>query len=516
MPPDCTPLQTPGPLAVIDLGAHSARLEIAQILPDGQIEEIQHLTQPIRLGAEVFVDGRIHSANVKLVAKILADFSTVMAECRVQRYKAIATSAVREATNREIFLSRVERLTGIQLDILEAPEEARLIYLALKEALAGELGPGIGNALICVIGTGASLLMHVRDGRLQCAESVRLGTIRMIEELAGSVTPGHAREVLDPFISTMIDWSGRFSAVTQSDRLIAIGSTVRSLARFSGHKPRSRHAEITRDDLRVIATRTAGKAATDIAAEWQLSDTLAESVQPCCVMLENLIDIVATDRVLVPMVNTRDAVLSDLIREVRGESDPFEPEIISAAEHLGRKYHYDQDHARAVANVAVRLFDELQELHELPPRARLLLEVAAILHDIGFFISNQEHHKHSFYLIAHSELPGITPEEKRILSVVGRYHRRSMPKASHTEYTSLSPENRLLVSKLAAILRVADSLDRSHTGRLRGLKIQVEDERLVLFSPAFRDLGLERWGLSRKADMFEDVFGLRVVMMGQQ
>lgn len=506
-----------GPLGVIDVGAHTIRLQIAQVLPGDRVQILEDLAQPIALGRDVFTQGRIPGAKISRAGRILTDFADKLAEYQVESYKAVATSAVREAANRDLFVNRIRNISGISLEILEDMQEIRLMYLAVRAAVRDALDLSKHQVLLCNIGTGSSQVAFLDNGRLTSGESIRLGTLRVMEELGGSAAgPEHVREIVDPFVSIIINWVGRITVPARSDSFVALGSSVRAIACIGSGAPASQEiVYLSREDFRGVTAMIDELSPEEAARKWHLSDTDAASLQPCAAMLEHMFEITEADRLLVPMTNTREALIHDIIRERHGEPDPFVPEIISSAETLGEKFHYDSAHARCVADNALALFDKLRDLHDLDGRARVLLEVAAVLHEIGLFISNEAHHKHSRYLVMNSHLPGLSSSELLLVAVICRYHRKASPRPQHREYMALSPANRLLVYKLAAILRVADALDRSHAGTRPRLRITLKDDRLIIRARVARELSLERWGLSRKADMFEEVFGLQVTLTGE-
>jgi len=214
---------------------------------------------------------------------------------------------------------------------------------------------------------------------------------------------------------------------------------------------------------------------------------------------------------LVCNVSMRDGLLLELAREATGTEDPELAEsVVQSARTIGEKYRYDPRHAEHVAGLAVRLFDELQGEHGLSPRHRLLLRVAAILHEVGGFVSNRAHHKHSYYLIANSEVFGLRREEVQVAALVARYHRRAVPKATHVEFLTLPRESRIAVSKLAAILRVADALDRGHAQQVRDFHVERRPGELAIYVRGVPDITVERRAIKQKGDLFEDTFGLRV------
>jgi exopolyphosphatase/guanosine-5'-triphosphate,3'-diphosphate pyrophosphatase len=209
----------------------------------------------------------------------------------------------------------------------------------------------------------------------------------------------------------------------------------------------------------------------------------------------------------------RDGVLLGFAAEASGErSSALDSQTYASAENLGRRFQYDEQHAHQVAALACALFDALDDEHGLSRRERRLLKVAALLHDIGLFISSNSHHKHSEYIINASDIFGVRAEERAIVSAVARYHRRALPQASHQGFSSLPRRDRAVVAKLAAILRVADALDRSHGQQVRSLEARLGDEELVIRVDTDEDLSLERLAMRSKADLFEEVFGRTVVL----
>jgi exopolyphosphatase / guanosine-5'-triphosphate,3'-diphosphate pyrophosphatase len=226
---------------------------------------------------------------------------------------------------------------------------------------------------------------------------------------------------------------------------------------------------------------------------------------------QSLLQATKAQSVFVSDANMRNGLLLDLTRAFRASEVQAQLSgIIHAARGVGDKYHYDAAHAQHVAELSVQLFDFLKPVHQLDDRDRLLLDVAGILHDVGAFVGSSSHHKHSFYLIANCELFGLRRAELMLVALVARYHRRSPPKRTHVEYVSLTREERMTVSKLAAILRVADALDRGHAQQVRNARYELDSNELIIYVLGVPDLTLERRAMAGKMDLFEDVYGLKV------
>jgi exopolyphosphatase/guanosine-5'-triphosphate,3'-diphosphate pyrophosphatase len=249
----------------------------------------------------------------------------------------------------------------------------------------------------------------------------------------------------------------------------------------------------------------------EIARDYRLVFSDAETLVPALLVYQALLRATSAKTMMVSDVTMRDGLLLDLPRYVAGEEAPeLTRSILASVKTIGGRYHFDEKHAEHVAAASLRLFDGLQGEHGLTQRHRLLLEVAALLHEVGKYVSTRAHHKHSRYLIANAEILGLRRAEIDLVAQVARYHRRSEPKASHPEYAALPRDERLVVNKLAAILRVADALDRGHWQQVCDVQMETRGQELVLYVKDARDLGLERLALANKGDLFEDVFGLKV------
>jgi exopolyphosphatase/guanosine-5'-triphosphate,3'-diphosphate pyrophosphatase len=193
-------------------------------------------------------------------------------------------------------------------------------------------------------------------------------------------------------------------------------------------------------------------------------------------------------------------------------SKEFIQQILRSAMDLGRKFEYDEPHAVHVAELCSKLFTQLKDEHQLPPRSEVILRVAALLHEIGLFVSNRSYHKHSLYLIRNSELFGLGKRDLLLAAMVARYHRRASPQPTHEGYNTLDRDERVAVAKMAAILRLADALDESRSQRIQELACLREGGRLVISIPGVEDLSLEQLALKQSGALFEETFGLTVLL----
>ncbi|GAF81787.1 unnamed protein product, partial [marine sediment metagenome] len=293
---------------------------------------------------------------------------------------------------------------------------------------------------------------------------------------------------------------------------VAIGGDARFVAHQIGKPSVSPElATVDPAELDKLVRRCGRYTAEELAKRHGLQFAEAETLNPALLVYQILLRKTQAEEMVVSQVSMRDGLLLELARDVTGEEDRVLLEsVIHSATAIAQKYRIDLDHARNVAELAVRLFDELQADHGLGSRYRLLLRVAGLLHEVGAFVSNRAHHKHSYYLISNAEIFGLGPEEIAIIAQIARYHRRSVPKRSHPEYMALPRDTRVVVNKLAALLRMADALIRGHVRQAAGFRFERHGDELTVYLPGAADLLLEQRAVASKGDLFEDIYGIKV------
>jgi len=512
---DATDDQTPAPTiaAAIDIGSNTLRMVIAEVDADGGITLLEQMRQPVRLGHDAFVDGRLSNRTVGAVVTILRDYRRVLDTYDVSVVRAVATSAVREASNRDAFVDRVARTVDIDVDVIEPTEQSRLIVQAVRQSVGGVPGLAHGVAMVAEVGGGGTLVTVLRNGEIAASQSYNLGSIRMQEMLAtASQPPRRAADMLRQHIHNTVDDARRALHTRAVTTFVAIGGDARFAAdRVGDPIPDTGLRRVSRDALGRLIDECVGLGPEALADRHGIPFADAETLVAALLVYQALLEATRADGMVVSQVSMRDGLLLDLPRFVSGREDPaLTRSIITSARAIAAKYHDDAEHGRHVAELALRLFDELQREHGLTAHHRLLLRVAALLHEVGKFVNSRAHHKHSQYLISNAEIFGLRRSDITIVSHVGRYHRRSVPKSSHLEYMGLPREQRMVVNKLAAILRVADALDKGHWQQVRDFTLERQERDLVIHVTGAMDLTLERRALALKSDLFEDIFGYRV------
>ena len=501
------------PVAAIDIGAHAVRMVMAQVFADGRIEVLERFHRPVRLGQDTFGHGRLGSEAMRTALSVLREFRKTLQVYQVQRIRAVATSAVREAMNADTFLDRIYLATGLNVEVIGPTEESRLTVSAVLHALGQELDIRRDKTLIVEVGGGGTLLTLLEGGEIVVSESLRLGSIR-IQELLNTTEepPERSAELVRHHVANTLSMMEGTLNLQEVKVFIAVGGDARLAAKWAGRPEGANGWTVVETSaFDKLVRRLQKLSPQEIARRHGLPFAQAEMLCPALLIYQMLLHAADVPQMWVSPVSMRDGLLLELAREVTGQEDETVYRgVIHSALAIAQKYRINIDHAEHVAELACRLFDELRPDHGLGSRHRLLLRVAALLHEIGIFVSPQAYHKHSYYLVLNSEIFGLNRDEIVVVAHIARYHRRSGPKPTHLEYMNLPREKRVIVNKLAAILRIVDALAGSHLQPIRLDRIQRECDELVFWVGPGADLLLIQRSLAMVGDMFEDIYGLRV------
>lgn len=501
-------------MAAIDIGSSGIRMDVAETRPDGTIRILDSLKKGVQLGREAFTEGHLSQGTIRAACEALRDFKRVMDTYGVARYRAVATSAVRESANSETFLDRLLMSSGLDVEVIDGPEENRLTLSAVMESLRGASDLEQARSVMVEVGGGSTDVALLNGGELLQSGTFSLGAIRLRAEVsAGSSRREQQVRLLKRQIASFISHIKREMDIKDAVHFIALGGDVRLAAHILNPKQNERLSFIPKDSFSEFADSTSRLTVDGIIQKYSVPYLDAETLVPALLTYGQLLKETQAQQVIVSDANIRAGILQDLAPAEQGKRlKRLSLQILSAARSLGRKYHYDENHAERVRGLSVRLFDEIRTEQRMTDTHRLYLEVAALLHDIGLFVSSRSHHKHSQYLIASSELFGLRRSELEIIANIARYHRRALPQRSHLPYISLDRDERMIVSKLAAILRVANALDKDHLQKVMDLKISREGDQVVLVAQNISDMAMGRLALASRSDFFTEIFGKKVIL----
>jgi exopolyphosphatase/guanosine-5'-triphosphate,3'-diphosphate pyrophosphatase len=501
--------------AVIDMGATSVRMVIAQIGPDGGVTHLENLQQATNLGKDTFTVGAISPETTEQCVEALRSFRRLLDEYGIVhpgQIRAVATSAVREASNREAFLDRITIGSGITVEVIDEAEVNRYTYLSVKPLLDREPELTRSALLVVEVGGGSTEFLALQAGDVSFSHSYRLGSLRVRETLEDFRAPaGRLVELLENQIHASVEQIRHNISLRRKPTLLILGGDARfAVAQLRPERKAGRPARLRVCDLSELTHQVLDLSVEDIVRRYHLSFQDAESLGPALLSYTMLAEALGLQHVLVAEATLRDGLLSEMARDAWTEE--FIRQITNSAVELARKYDADLQHARLVAGFAGQIFQAMAEEHRLSRRYAVILEAAALLHEIGLFVNSRSSHKHTQYLILNSSLFGLGRLDLAMVALVARYHRQSAPKPSHLEYMQLDRERRMAVAKLAAILRVADALDSGHTQRIRRIRVETRARRLLISARRVNDVAVEQLALQQKGGMFGQVYGMEIAL----
>lgn len=494
-------------IAAIDIGSNSIRGIVAEVAPDGTYRIIDDERFQTRLAAGLAATGRIAADRADASVTALEHLLRVARARGADTVRALATAAVRTAANGPEFLASVHDRLGLAIEVIDGPTEARLAFLSAEANF--DLPDPVG---VLDIGGGSLELVIARHGAITDVHSFPLGAVRLLADLPADEDPPSA-DALDALAAAV---SAELSAGLGEEppgvhTVIGSGGTVTSLVGVAvaarGEDPFSlQGAEVSAGDLERTWEQLATLPRKRRARTPGLAAYRADTVVPGGLVVREVMRQLGAERLIANQKGLREGILLDTIATLGRDATP--PPLREVAERFGERCHYDAEHAAHVTRHALALFDALREFRLLPAaagaRERELLEAAAVTHDVGYLIGHDKHHRHSWNLIAHADLPGLTARETTVVAAVARYHRGAHPKRSHEAWRRVSDEDRALVRVLAGILRVADGLDRSQVGRVHALSLAEHDGALVVVAEGPGDLDVEIRGAAAKAALLAE------------
>ena len=500
-------------VAVIDCGTSSVRAFLAEV--DGEHQRIlEDLVYPVELTAG-FTGGKLDREAMDAVVRAIEGIMAAAGAYRIITIRAVATSALREANNSDVLIERIRSRFGVDLEVIDGPETARLYFGALRSVCERCDLTLHGNTLLIDIGAGSTCVGLIRSGKLVHSVDEHYGTVRLYDQFKELRDSIDFAVTIDRYaIGAARMMLARLPSQTVTN-LVVTGGEVRKLVNLV-------HAETgelmeTLDSKRLEAWFAGIQPLTPIARAERcgLEVYAAARLLPAAALIRHLCAETGAKRVLVPQFTLRDGLLADLHPGSDGVHHLDPSHLLAEAKQLVSRYGGNLDYAQNTASLATQLFDQTRELHGLSDRDRILLEFSALVHDIGSYINVRNRHKHTMYIIQSADIAGLTQAEQDMVANVARYHRKSPPEPHHHEFTDLPRRDRVVVAYLAAILRLAYALDVERTQRVKRLRVTLDGRRLLIKVDR-RQIALERWSVAGKAQLFEEVFGLDVVVVPRE
>jgi exopolyphosphatase / guanosine-5'-triphosphate,3'-diphosphate pyrophosphatase len=500
--------------AAIDIGSNSIRMQAAEVVPGLPPRILAAERQVTRLGQSVFRTGELGEEAMSISCAVLARMGEIYRRLDVKAVRAVATAAVRDARNQDVFLERASRALGTSVEIIPGREEARLIHLGVESRW-----PQPGKRVLMIdIGGGSAELVASENGQMRDAISKQLGGLRMKTLFLDSDPPSPLQlHRMRGYIAERIAGASQRFGFPSWDRAIATSATAAAVVCAVNRIPRARRDEADRHrattaQVRKLYQKLSAMPLAERRKVTGMGPSRAEIVVAGAGVLLTILEAFAMPSVFYSVAGVRDGIVADLAARGAGELAELSREQRKEVESMARKYAVALPHARKVASLAQNLFASLQPLHGLPPGHGKMLQAAAYLHDVGHYVNDSGHHKHSYYLVANSDFSGFTAREREMIANLCRYHRKAMPSPSHENFQALTPEERRALLLLAPLLRLADNLDRSHEQRIRAVGCQVQNGRVVLRVDFNGDIDLEQWAAERAGEAFRQIYGKPIIV----
>ncbi|HUL50720.1 MAG TPA: Ppx/GppA phosphatase family protein [Gemmatimonadales bacterium] len=498
-------------LAAVDIGTNSIRLVVAELQPDGSYRVLDEDREMTRLGTGLFETGELRPETMELSLQVIGRMKAIAEGFGVQDLRAIATSAVREASNGREFCNEAWRRCRVRIEVVSPEEEAKLVFksVARHYRLDDQL------TAIVDIGGGSTEVILAAGGVVDQLHSLPLGAVRLTERYVRTdpLKNRHwkqLRRAIDQEIEHAIGTPPFVAEV-----MIGSGGTFTNLvemaqAERNGRVSSVRDYTLGRAEVVRLLDRLRETPLTLRREIPGLNPKRADIILAGAAVVSRLTKRLGTVRILVNDRGIRDGVLLSMIEDLQGAAVAKTPAPVAtrleAARRFARQCRSNERHCEHVARLGSQLFDALRDAFALPEPARDVLQAAALLHDVGYLVNHEKHHKHAYHLIMNGDLRGFSAREIELIANVARYHRRAFPKRRHKNFARLDRVERRLVRRLSGILRVADGLDRTHSQAVTGLRCRMGDGWVRVLVTASRDPGIELDDAQRKADLFERAF----------
>jgi exopolyphosphatase/guanosine-5'-triphosphate,3'-diphosphate pyrophosphatase len=506
--------KSPRVVAVIDIGATSVRMQIAEIKSDGTVRKLESFGQAVSLAKDSFIQGHISRDTIEDCVSVLEIYRAKLNEYGIDspaQIRVIATSGVREASNRLAFVDRIFVATGLEIEPFEEAELHRVTYLGVLPFIRNQPEFFQDPSLVVEVGGGTSEVLLLEGEDVAFSHTYRLGALRLRNRLDRYDAPlAKSRQLLESQILQTVKQMKGGCPCDSPDVYVAMGGDVRFAAKEINQQPVGEQlVELDIHQLQEFTDEILNQSPDSLAVKFHMSLPDARTLGPALLTQLTIANEFRIKQFLVANVSLRDGLLKEMA-EGSGWSDSIQEQVFRSALQIGRKFQFNEPHSVHTSELACTLFDQLQPLHQLPDRFRKILQIAALLHEIGNFVNLKSRHKHSMYLILNSEFFGIGSGDLELIALVARYHRGAVPQPTHDRYSALNRKKRVAVSKLAAIVRIAKALDITQNQRIRSIRCHQKGNRLDLITDDVADLSLERHELTQAAGMFEAIFGKSV------
>lgn len=503
--------------AAIDVGSNYIRMCIAQIFQNGQLEIIEDLSKSTNIGRDTFSKGRISVETINEVCDSLKGLAQVMKEYKIKHYIAVATTGIREAENQEYIIEQIRVKTGIEVEVINSVQERFYTFKALRaRALNPEHMNSKSTLIVNITSGGIDVSVYDKEA-LKFTEYVKIGSLRLREQLSDleKVTYNFS-DIIKEFTESKIHFIKDAIAAMNIKTLIGLGGElgiIYSLC-YPGEDVLKEDVFIEKDKLEQLYGNLVGMSSNQIVERYGISKRQEEILLPSVTFFILFLEYTKAKGIYSPRISLKHGLLYSIGEAIFSEKDDENSikDIRDSVLYIATKYNVDLKHAAYVERLALSIFDQTMRIHRLGNRERLYLEVSSLLHDVGKYVSYSDHDLHSYNVIKNQSIMGFSDKELELIANIARYHESSIPDSSHRNYNLLSSKDRMIASKLAAILQLAESLDVSHKQKINALDISTSGHNIIFTANSKNSILLEEWCFNNNADFFEEVIGLKPII----
>jgi exopolyphosphatase / guanosine-5'-triphosphate,3'-diphosphate pyrophosphatase len=499
---------------VIVIGSDSIRLLIGE-KKSKSIKILEFLRSVLPIGKDTFHKERISQEMINRSIGILHKYSSMLKEYQISDFRVIATTAVREASNRDVFLDTITRKTGFRIEIFTPGDIVYYLDTYLYHRLKDKYPIHDKNVLIAELGAGSVEVSLMEKGYIQMSIGIPLGTLA-VKQLFERMH-SHSQEAFDAlreYIGNELGYLKRIMPSISIDDIILTGENLAYCFKniLQDKSGETGFFPLTRERAQELISRCEGKMTDELVSLYNLPVEIAETADIFPLIVNSFFSLTKKKHIYILETSLPEAILShNILKYDLSKKYKRIYHLVSMARALCKKFDVDLNHVHFVADLATFLFTSLRKHLGLEKSDLLYLILATYLHDIGMFISNRSHHKHSEYIINALNLFRLSEDDQKIIAGIARYHRKSPPAPSHLIYKSLTHKKQIIVQKLSALLRIANSLDRSHRQKIKKLKVKFTKEQdIVLYALVDDNFILENMAFEEKKVLFEEITGNKI------
>ena len=501
-------------VAAIDIGSNYIRMCIAEISEAGEISIIEDLLKSTDIGKDTFSKSKISVETINKTCETIYGFLHTLKEYKIKNLIAVSTTGLREAKNQDYVLEQIRLKTGIELKVINIAQERFFMYKALRDKSYNLEFMNTKPTLIVNITSGGVEISIYVKGNLILTEYIKIGSLRLREQLSAleNVTFDFP-ELMKEFIESKIQSLKDIIIDAKIEYVIGLGGELNIISSLCNPKDKtSKDHFIGRNKIENLYNNLIKMTSEQIIERYGISKKQEEILLPSIIFFKVFLEYTQADGIQTPKISLKHGLLRHMYEKNLENNDDFNNDIMKSVFYIASKYNVHNKHSNFVKSIALSIFDQTVKLHCLNKRERLYLEVAAILHDVGKYVSFSDHELHSYNIIRTQNITGFSNEELRIIANIARYHETEIPEPLDENFNSLSFKDRILVSKLAAILQLAESLDVSHKQKIKKIEITLSSNNIYFTPISKENILLEQWYFTNTADFFEEIFALKPIM----